>query len=178
MRINIVILIACFLLLTQEGMAAQLSDSLQGEGRVNMQGSIIDTACAIAVESREQTIDMGITPLSEIIRDGHGRTKKFSIELVNCVLERAGKEDWKQFSVTFDGESDGGLFGVSGDASGIALQLIDSSGNVVVPGESLPLQNIIPGDLQLNYTMRLVANKNTLKSGDYFSSIRFKLDYF
>lgn len=60
-------------------MAAQLSNSLQGEGRVNMQGSIIDTACAIAVESREQTIDMGITPLSEIIRDGHGRTKNFPL---------------------------------------------------------------------------------------------------
>lgn len=178
MRINIVFLMSGFLFFSHGGMAAQLTNSHQGEGRVNMQGAIIDTACAIAVESREQTIDMGITPLSDIIRDGHGRTKKFSIELVNCVLERAGKEDWKQFSVTFDGESDGGFFGVNGDASGIALQLIDSSGNIVVPGESLPLQDITPGDLQLNYAMRLVANKNTLKSGDYFSSIRFKLDYF
>lgn len=152
----------------------------QGEGRVNMQGAIIDTACAIDVGSREQVIDMGIMPLAEIIRNGQGSRKQFSIKLVNCILERpySNKQDWKQFQVTFDGEAEGELFGVWGDASGIALRIADKVGNIAMPNTPLPLGDIIPGDLQLDYTMRLVANNQTLKPGGYFSTIRFKLDYF
>jgi type 1 fimbria pilin len=147
-------------------------------GRVNMQGAIIDTACAIAVDNREQTIDMETIPLSDIVRDNQGRSKPFSINLVNCITERHGKESWKQFQVTFDGAADGDLFGVGGDASGVALQIVDINGNVATPGKSMPLMHIVPGERQLNYTLRLVANSQVLKAGNYFSSIRFKLDYF
>ncbi|MGJ3356003.1 type 1 fimbrial protein, partial [Providencia sp. Je.9.19] len=41
-----------------------------GHGRVNMQGAIIDTACAIAVESRDQVIDMDVIPFADVLRDG------------------------------------------------------------------------------------------------------------
>ncbi len=56
-----------------------------------MQGAIVDTACAIATESREQIIDMKNTALVDITRGGHGKSVPFSIELVNCTLERADK---------------------------------------------------------------------------------------
>ncbi|MFO3759112.1 fimbrial protein [Klebsiella aerogenes] len=171
-------LMSILLLLSNNCLAANQIDSSHGWGRVNMQGSIIDTACSIAVDSREQTIDMDTTPLSEIIRNGHGQSKRFSIELVNCVIKRVGKEDWKQFSVTFDGNTDGDLFSINGDASGIALQIFDDYGNVVIPGKSLPALDIAPGKDKLDFKIRVVANKDTLKSGDYFSSIRFKIDYF
>ncbi|MEX2944257.1 fimbrial protein [Serratia fonticola] len=147
-------------------------------GRVNMQGAIIDTACAISVASREQTIDMGIVPLGEVARDGQGRSKPFSIDLVNCVTERPGKADWKQFQVTFDGDAEGSLFGVRGEASGVALKILDSEGHIATPGKALPLITLTPGSKQLNYTLRLVANRHALKSGNYFSVVRFKLDYF
>jgi type 1 fimbria pilin len=143
-----------------------------------MQGSIIDTACAIAVSSREQSIDLGVIPLADIIRDGQSHSKPFSIDLVNCVIERPGKEDWKHFQVTFDGDQDGRLFGVRGGASGVGLEISDSLGNIAAPGKALPTVDIIPGRMQLNYSLKLVANSHALKSGDYFSSIRFKVDYF
>lgn len=159
---------------------SQAANVAQGWGRVNMQGAIIDTACAIAIESRDQTIDLGIVPMADIIREGHGRSKPFTIELVNCELKREGNKlpDWKHFQVTFDGDTEGVLFGVQGDASGVALQINESSGKVAIPGTPLSLGNITPGAMQLNYTMKLVANNHALKAGDYFSSIRFKLDYF
>ena len=51
-------------------------------------------------------------------------TKPFSIELVNCILERPeNKPDWKFFQVTFDGYAEGALFGVQGDARGVALEI-------------------------------------------------------
>lgn len=160
--------------------AAQAAGSVQGWGRVNMQGAIIDTACAIAVESRDQTVDMAVVPLADIIRDGQSQIKSFVIELVNCTLERANNKlpGWKQFQVTFDGDAEGSLFGVRGEASGIALQISDAAGNIATPGNPLPRGDIIPGDMRLNYALKLVANSHALKSGDYFSAIRFKLDYF
>jgi type 1 fimbria pilin len=143
-----------------------------------MQGGIVDTACAIAVDDREQNIDLGVIPVGDIIRDGQGRSKPFSIDLINCVLERPGKEGWKQFQVTFEGDGDGRLFGVRGGASGVGLQISDNLGNIVSPGKALPFVDIIPGSMRLNYSLKLVANNHALTSGDYFSSIRFKLDYF
>lgn len=151
---------------------------LAGWGQVNMQGSIIDTACAIAVDSREQSIDMGVVPVVDIIRDGQGRSQPFSIDLINCVLDGPKKETWKHFQVTFDGDTEGALFGVRGGASGVGLQITDDLGNIASPGKALPFVDIIPGSMQLNYSLKLVANNHALKSGDYFSSIRFKLDYF
>lgn len=175
MRIQNTALVVFFCLFS---LNAHASQSLQGLGRVNMQGSIIDTACAITLESRDQTIDMGVTPLADIARDGQGNSRAFVIELVNCVLARPSKDDWKQFQVAFDGDAEGALFGIRGNASGVALQITDEHGNVAIPGKALPLTDIVPGDRQLNYVLKLMANRHALKSGDYFSAIRFKLDYF
>ena len=147
-------------------------------GRVNMQGAIIDDACAISVESSEQTIDMETIPLAEIIRDGMGRSKIFSILLVRCSTERSGKGSVKKFRITFDGERDGELFGVNGDASGVALQITDVNGKVAIPGGTMPLEAMDVDNGKLNYTLKLKSNQRALKAGDYFSSIRFKLDYF
>lgn len=154
--------------------------AVQGQGRVNMQGAIIDTACAIATESREQTIDMEVIPVSDIARDGKGRYVPFSIELINCILTRSDKKlpDWRQFQVTFDGNVDGDMFGIHGDASGVALVITDMFGNVAIPGKPLPLADILLGNQRLNYGITLMANKKTLKPGSYFSSVRFKMDYY
>ncbi|WP_440515030.1 fimbrial protein [Serratia sarumanii] len=155
-----------------------VAETSVGWGRVNMQGAIIDTACAIAVESREQIIDMGIIPVADIARDGQGRSKHFSIQLVDCAIEHPKKENWKHFQVTFDGDANEGLFGVRGNTSGVGLQISDGLGNIAFPGKALPLVDINPGSMRMNYSFKLVANNHALKSGDYFSSIRFKLDYF
>lgn len=176
---NKLLIVASFLFsLTSQTTRAE--PSIQGWGQVNMQGAIIDTACAIAVESRDQTIDMGVVPLSDIRRDGYGKSRPVAIHLVNCVIDRTDAKlpDWKQFQVTFDGDAEGELFGVQGEASGVALKISDKAGNIATPGNPLPLRDLISTSMQLNYTLKLVSNSHTLKSGDYFSSIRFKLDYF
>jgi type 1 fimbria pilin len=176
--INTKPLIVFFCLLFPAVFSSNTTAGLAGWGRVNMQGSIIDTACTIAVDSREQIIDMGVVPVVDIIRDGQGRSKYFSIHLVDCLLERQGKEGWKHFQVTFDGDAEAGLFGVHGDTSGVGLQISDGLGNIALPGEALPLTDVVPGNLRMDYSLKLVANNHAVKSGDYFSSIRFKLDYF
>ncbi|WP_152594390.1 fimbrial protein [Enterobacter sp. UCD-UG_FMILLET] len=53
----------------------------QGHGIVNMQGSIIDTPCAIATADREQSIEMMTTTVGEIIHNGRGNKNPFSLTL-------------------------------------------------------------------------------------------------
>lgn len=99
---------------------------------------------------------------------------------MNCVLDRVDKSlpGWKQFQVTFDGHADGEMFGISGRASGIALKISDNDGNVAGPGVPLPLMKIPLGSYRLNYVIKLIANHQPLTAGSYFSSVRFKMDYY
>lgn len=174
------IIVPClfFLLLFSGGIQANYSS--QGWGRVNMQGTIVDTACAIATGGREQTIDMQIVPVADIIRDGKGRMHPFYIELINCVFSRPNNKlpDWKHFQVTFDGEAEGTSFTLQGDIKGVVLQISDEQGNIATPGTPLPLGNISLGAMRLNYALRLVSNNQALQAGAYSSTVRFKLDYY
>lgn len=159
------------------GPASALS---QGWGRVNMEGSILDTACAIEAGSREQSIDMSTVPVGQIIRDGGGSVRPFTIHLINCVRTRPDPAlpDWQRFQVTFDGESRNGLFQVQGTARGVALQITDAQGNIARPGQPLPAGDVSPGSMHLTYSLRLVGDKQVLRAGEYRSAIRFKLDYY
>lgn len=152
----------------------------QERGIVNMEGTIIDSACAIDVGSQDQTIDMDIIPISKIVRDGEGNQRNFSIRLINCILERSkpGHAGWNNYQVTFDGAKDGNAFGVKGGAEGIALTITDSSGNVALPGTAMPARELISDDLDLNYSLKLIGNRKTLRAGEYRTTIRFKMDYY
>lgn len=158
----------------------QSSQAAVGWGRVNMQGAVIETACAIDTGSRDQTIDISVLPLSQILRDGQGLIRPFSIRLVNCVLDRIDENlpQWQRFQVTFDGRVDNGLFGVDGQAQGVALQLADSVGNIITPGIPSPIFDITEGERKVNYSLRLVSNQQVLRSGAYTSTIRFKMEYY
>lgn len=153
----------------------------QGHGRVSMKGSIIDTPCAIDVSSLDQTIDMITIPVGQIMRDGYGPEKSFHIRLINCTLSPLlpNRPNWSKFRVTFDGPTtDLGLFSVRGEARGVGLQIADASGVVAVPGEPMPASNLLTGSMRLDYTLRLISNRQTLRAGAYRTTIRFKLDYF
>ncbi|BET81286.1 Fimbrial anchor (Mannose-resistance fimbriae), MrfB protein [Edwardsiella anguillarum] len=152
-----------------------------GTGYVRMQGSIIDTPCSIAVESRDQIINMSVVPVAQIMRDSYGPTRSFRIRLEHCDLARdnPNQPDWNTFRVTFDGAATHhDLFAVSGEGRGVGLQIADEADNLAIPGVKMPAGNLHPGSNMLYYTMRLVTNHKKLQAGAYRTSIRFKLDYY
>lgn len=153
--------------------------SSHGQGRVNMQGSIIETPCAIATADHDQTINMGELSMGEITHNGRGPLHKFSLQLVNCVLQHRAptQQDWRWFETTFDGPAQDGTFSVSG-ASGVGLQIADAAGHVAIPGEPLPEARLTTGTQQLDYTLRLTGNHHRLEAGEYHTVLRFKVDYF
>ncbi|OCJ45507.1 pilin [Serratia sp. 14-2641] len=168
-----------FLLLNICVVSSVAASQMRGAGQVNMIGAIIETACAIDTLSSDQTINIGTLPVDQIARDGHGLRQPFSIRLVNCVLTRQNTSlsDWRHFQITFDGQVDAGLFGVEGSAKGVALQLADSQGNIAIPGAPLPVGEIAAKEMLLNYSLRLVRNHQLLRSGEYTSTVKFKMDY-
>lgn len=171
-----------FLLLLLGGMlsSAALAYPDMGHGDVALQGSILNAACTIDINSRDQSIDMGIIPVGEIVRNGRSVAKPFSIRLTNCVLHRTDSAlpNWQYFEVTFDGNRDGELIGVDGEAEGIALQVSDELGNIAQPGVPLPSVMLTSSEKTLNYSLYLVPNYQKFKSGKYRTTVRFKMDYY
>jgi len=151
-----------------------------GWGTISMEGAIVETACAIDVGSQDQTIDMGVVPIGQVIRDGRGNTRPFAIQLVDCQLSAPtpAAPEWRYFQVTFDGPADRGLFAVNGDSQGVAIRITDSLGNVAIPGDRMPPGNIVPGSMRLNYFLDLMGNHEVLRAGAYQSTVRFKLNYY
>ncbi|NHB95411.1 fimbrial protein [Photorhabdus stackebrandtii] len=153
----------------------------QEHGRVNMQGSIIDTPCTIALGNQDQTIDISSILVGQIIRSGHGPVRLLSIQLINCLLTPVllNRLSRSHFRVTFDGAAArDGLFSVNGVASGMGLQISDSTGALVVPGKPMPVEDLQIGPMRLDYTLRLVVDHQVLRARVFRTMIRFKLDYF
>ncbi|WP_259567501.1 fimbrial protein [Enterobacter sichuanensis] len=171
----------CMLMLYLLGSAtvssAQSPD--QGHGQVSIQGSIIDTPCAIMTADREQSIEIPVVTTGQIRHTQQGFDRPFSITLINCSFSSAGvsASDWSHFSMTFDGASGDGLFRVNG-ASGVGLQIRDVFGNIAVPGKPMPGGLLSPGSQRLDYILRLMGNRDRLEAGEYQATLRFKVDYF
>jgi len=174
--LNLLLIQLC--ILTLPGIKKSIAGT-QGQGRLSVQGSIIETPCAIDIRSRDQSVDMGVTSKSAIARDGRSAAHPFSIWLVNCHLARldAGLPDWRYFRATFDGHDDNGNFALDGEARGVAVEVADAAGNIAHPGEPLAPGGLTTGDRQLNYILRLVGNRRALKAGDFRTTLRFRLDY-
>ncbi|MDC6117164.1 fimbrial protein [Serratia rubidaea] len=152
----------------------------QGWGRVSMVGTIIESACAIDTVSRDQTINMGVIPISQIARDGQGTQRSFSIRLINCIQNHGGDilSSRRNFQITFDGSSVAGVFSINGSAKGVSLQIADEKGNIVTPGRPLPFGSSLTKPMLLNYSLRLVNNHRGLRAGEYSSTVKFKMDYY
>lgn len=170
---GIIFLAGCFAL-------AQAQADYNNGGYISMNGSIVDTACAIAMDSQEQTIDMGMIPLAVIRNEGEAPHRDVDIYLVNCDLAKFGKpeEEWASFRMTFDGPAEDGLFKVFGAAGGVALQMQDENQRHIIPGQALNEQPIVPPSMRLRYQLKLVSNNRPLRAGTFQSIIRFKVDYY
>lgn len=149
-----------------------------GNGIIGMTGSIIDSACSIAVNDENQSINFGPETTGELIHDGHGTPVRFAIHLTGCNLNARdeGGQRETSFSVTFDGQRDDWLFGVTG-ASGFGILIFDQTGNIIRPGITLPAQRIKPGKQTLEYAIELYDDRHRFISGNWHATVRFKVEY-
>ncbi|HBT4620513.1 TPA: type 1 fimbrial protein [Klebsiella pneumoniae] len=152
---------------------------VQGQGRVKINGQIIESACTISAEDVYQSIFLGEIPLRTLNVDGKGPLKTFFLHLINCNLDKGlDNKHWRDALVTFDGMTAGNsLFAVQGEAKGIAIRILDANHQTAVVGESMNTIELEPNTTTLKYQLQLVKNKNVLKAGEFFSIIKFMIYY-
>lgn len=148
-------------------------------GKVNMQGSIVASACAISLDSLDQHIDLGVLPVNTVARDGQGPDKSFKLRLEDCEMFRPGAWDFNSIKVTFDGPRDEvpHLIRLFGEAKGVGLLIKDDSGHTVIPGEILTVLPVNDGVVELNYTLAVEKNHEALFAGNFRTGVRFKVEY-
>lgn len=148
-------------------------------GRVSMEGSILSSACDIDTGDGYQAISMPPETRTYIKRSGEGIPQDFSIRLTNCSLDSLSEPAaWQYINIIFDGDDDQGMFRVNGNASGVALELLDSEGIEIHPGIAMPWQQESVSDNRLNYRIKLKNNMRNLVVGDYSAIIRYRIEYF
>ncbi|MFP2428883.1 fimbrial protein [Enterobacter ludwigii] len=152
--------------------------SHQGQGRVTMTGQLLASACSIHIDDVWQEVDFGMhgreTRNDALFRDG----LPVILRLVNCSLEKS--QQWQWVTVTFDGERSAATepsFAVHGEARGIALQVQDTRGYTISPGEPLPEVVLSPAGNRLDYRLYVVETQEPVQEGDWTAFIRFMVEY-
>jgi type 1 fimbria pilin len=170
-------LLACLL----AGVVFPALSASHGHGHIQVQGSIIDTACAIATGDADQSLDLGTLPASDLVNDGRGPDVPFTVHLVNCVLNGTdirGNDHWKDVRITFDGRADGQhLFALQGDGHGEAVVITDAAGNEAEPGQPMAATHLSPGSMALRYRLHLAGNHRPLRPGRFYTTLRYFMEY-
>ncbi|EAO9153050.1 type 1 fimbrial protein [Salmonella enterica] len=150
-------------------------------GRASFKGQVIAPTCTLAMEDTWQAIDMGETPVRDLQDSFAGPEKKFRLRLRNCELAGTGKRVYtaSRVRVTFDGlqGETPDKFSLTGQAEGISLQILDNQGYPARVGKVMPPLLLNGNEEGLDYTLRVVRNDQQLKAGDYYATLRFRVDY-
>ncbi|HHP7631975.1 TPA: fimbrial protein [Escherichia coli] len=150
-------------------------------GRTSFKGQVIAPACTLAMEDRYQGIDMGSIAVRDLQGMHVGSEKKLRLRLRDCELAGVGRRIYtaSRIRITFDGvqSNNSEYFAVYGNAEGIHLQIIDEQGYIARVGKPMPPLLLTGNEEGLTYTLRLIRNGKPLKPGDYYTVLRFKVDY-
>ncbi|EGN5162194.1 type 1 fimbrial protein [Salmonella enterica] len=154
------------------------------DGRATLSGEVLASACSIALNDRFQTVRMGEMALRDF-RSGHGRnTQDFVIHLDNCVMSGGIGKNAQALDpairIRFDGVqgAEPWFFAPTGLAQGVAVVLRDERRELVHPGKYLPAVYQKAYDQQvLKYRIEIVPDGKPLLLGDYYTSLRFNIDY-
>lgn len=156
-------------------LTASAAEHEQQIGRVWLQGFVLDSSCTINMQDKYQRIDIPQVAVTGLYQRGYSSAFAFAVRLENCLLSADGKS----LKITFTGPADSnGLFAISGEAEGVGIQLSQGDGSVIMPGKAVALPDIPQTkNITLNYRLRLIADRKSLKTGAYRSTVNFNLDY-
>ena len=146
------------------------------EGKVWMLGEIVESACTIDPGTLDQTIDMGVLPISTLLSEGGSPSKEFHIRLIDCLWGDDTQSNYSNLDITFTGNTDGKYFLVNGEAAGVVLELEDANKKQIIPGEKINY----PGGVQNisnQYFLKLLPNGELVKPGNYYSLLHFNINY-
>ncbi|MBQ0211503.1 fimbrial protein [Providencia rettgeri] len=149
-----------------------------GSGTVTFSGSIISAPCSIAPGEENQEVPLGQVSDVTLKAGGASSAQPFSIKLEGCNLENDNI-----VKVTFNGteevsgESNTGMLRITGDASGAAVKIMNTTGTQINVNSEYQ-QAYVKGDNELKFTAALQGLKGTTVVPGNFSAVtNFTLAY-
>lgn len=168
------------LLLTLCPLVVPISAAEALKGRVQLGGSIVDSACNMQVGSDRQTIAFKPMALNGLLNSDTSSQQSLTLYISDCIASEKPNdtEASQRFKLTFEGQSHGKYFAIEGVAKGIALQIKDRQGKLVSPGMLLEHNTLSADSLMLNYTLTLIGIGHALEAGDYHATIKLNIQHF
>ncbi|WP_447884811.1 fimbrial protein [Serratia fonticola] len=172
-------------------MSGVVSANTVNGGTVNFQGELVSAACAVDINSVNQTVTMGQirTDSFQTTGDTSGPVP-FVIKLTGCdstlvpSTTPGGTGTQPTVSVAFSGVVDSttntalSLTSGAGSASGIGIQITDRTGNLVpLDGSDGPAINIHDGDMTMRFNASYIATSTPVIAGAANSVVSFNLTY-
>ena len=160
--------------------ALSASNAFAAEGQVNFKGEIIDSACTVAnTPAAPLDVTLGSVMKSAFsVKGDTASPTKFTLKLTNCPASVT------KAAVKFDGTAVNGDSSVlaltqeSGVATGVGIQLTDSS-NAVLPlhtaSASYPLT--ASGENSLDFVARYISTAAAVTAGPANAVANFSINY-
>ncbi|CAI1528024.1 fimbrial protein [Serratia proteamaculans] len=160
-------------------------------GTLNVSGVLSEGACRLAMDSADQTVLLGVTPLAELAQVGaRAAATAVTLRLRDCLRgsgasrdERTGNLSWGRqqpvMTMSFLAPADADnpqLVKVQG-VSGIGLRLVDSQQRDVRLGSRGTPQFVSPGDDVLVWYVAPERTRAPLHAGAYRATVNFRLSY-
>lgn len=161
---------------------ADVPPGSQGNGEIMFKGSVIKAPCGLAPgeDGDNQNIDMGQIADAQLRTVGYGKPQSFKINLIGCSFDPLATAE-TSVNVRFDGMSVGGsngFLGVTGDAKGLAIRLLDSANKHVKMGATSDNYSLRTGDNSLLFSAQAVKlDGEDIVAGTYSAMASFSLTY-
>lgn len=154
-------------------------------GTINFIGQVVNAPCVVSTRTSHQLVDLGQVKASELSTKGAvSGPKNVNIELQDCDPEVATTAT---FIFTGQEDTDAGdintlanTFGSSGAATGIGIQMKDTTGTVVpIDGSEATgsLLNLIQGENNANFSAYMIATKDAATAGGVAGVVDFRIKY-
>lgn len=143
---------------------------------VHFSGTLVSEPCQLSQDSEEQVVDFGSINKGIFNNNRLTAAKSINIQLINCDVSIA-----ENVVFIFNGEEDvsqPGFFSVTGDASGIAVMLINDNGTQIKPGQKIPAKKIINLDNGFTFYAAVYGpDSDLIIPGDFTSTLLFSMSY-
>ncbi|MGJ8513867.1 fimbrial protein [Carnimonas bestiolae] len=152
--------------------------AMAAAGIVHFTGELVESACNVSTDSRDQTVDMGRWPTSQFSKTGSvSAFKAFKINLSNC--------DEGSYTIRFDGSSPAGrpdlLALKSGGAEGVGIELLDLSNSVFPIAQEISDPALVQvdenGNASVDVKARYKSYQDEVSAGRADADATFAIEY-
>lgn len=179
MKYSLIYSIALFFSISFTTYSIERNKTFLDDGIVYFRGGIVEPACTVSPESKNQIVDLGIISSNQFNGVGsHSIKLPFFIKLMNCNKNMADKVS---LYILGDVNSiDKQLFNITekqNSASGVGVALFNSEDEMIIPNNINKYKFIKENELKIEFKASYLATKETVIGGKADSVVWFVFSY-